>query len=70
MSDYEYESQMAQVNKVLYPGMETIFMMTEGQYSHLSSSFIKEILTFGGSGKEMIHPAVEKKLKEILRKKK
>ena len=45
-------------------------MMTEGKYSHISSSIIKEVLTFGGDGKGMIHPLVEKKLKEKLRIKK
>lgn len=68
MSDYEYESQMAMVNKSLYPEIETIFMMTEGKYSHLSSTFIKEILIFGGSTQGMIHPKVEKVLKEKLKK--
>ncbi|MDO8527060.1 MAG: pantetheine-phosphate adenylyltransferase [Deltaproteobacteria bacterium] len=63
MSDYEYESQMAMVNKVLHPKLETVFMMTEGKYSHLSSTFIREILTFGGSCKGMIDPMVEEKLK-------
>jgi len=67
MSDYEYESQMALVNKALYPSLETIFMMTEGKYSHLSSTFIREILTFGGSCKGMIHPQVEKLLKSKLK---
>lgn len=66
MSDYEYEFQMALANKTLSPDLEILFMMTEGQYSHLSSSIIKEILTFGGEGKGMIHPLVEKKLKEKL----
>lgn len=69
MSDYEYEFQMALANKTLAPDLETVFMMTEGDYSHLSSSIIKEIITFGGEGKGMIHPIVEKKLKEKLRKK-
>ena len=64
MSDYEYESQMALVNKALHPEMETIFMVTEGKYSHLRSTFIREILASGGSCKGMIHPGVEKKLKE------
>ncbi|MDZ4224382.1 MAG: pantetheine-phosphate adenylyltransferase, partial [bacterium] len=67
MSDYEYESQMALVNKALYPELETVFMMTEGKYSHLRSTFIREILLFGGSCKGMIHPLVEKKLKEKLK---
>lgn len=68
MSDYEYESQMALANKTLYPELEFIYLMTEGQYSHLSSSIIKEVLMFGGCGAGMIHPAVEKRLKEKLKK--
>lgn len=68
MSDYEYESQMALVNKALHPDIETVFMMTEGQYSHLSSTFIREILASGGSCKGMIHPLVEKVLKKKLEK--
>ncbi len=67
MSDYEYESQMALANKTLYPELEFIFMITEGKYSHLSSSIIKEVLTFGGAGAGMIHPIVEKKLREKLK---
>lgn len=68
MSDYEYESQMALANKALHPELETIFMMTEGKFSHLSSSFIREIITFGGNCKNMIHPLVEKLLKKKLSK--
>jgi pantetheine-phosphate adenylyltransferase len=66
MEDYEYESQMALANKTLDPEVEILYMMTEGKYAHLSSSIIKEIITFGGSGCGMIHPIVEKKLKEKL----
>lgn len=66
MSDYEYESQMALANKALHSDIETVFMMTEGQYSHLSSTFIREILASGGSCKGMIHPLVEKVLKKKL----
>lgn len=68
MSDYEYESQMALVNKALYPELETVFMMTEGKYSHLSSTFIREIIASGGSCEGMIHPLVEAVLKKKLRK--
>lgn len=68
MSDYEYEFQMALANKTLDPELEILFMMTEGKYSHLSSSIIKEVLTFGGDGKGMIHPVVEKKLQEKLKR--
>ena len=66
MEDYEYESQMALANKTLDPEVEILYMMTEGKYAHLSSSIIKEIITFGGSGCGMIHPIVEKRLKEKL----
>ncbi len=68
MGDYEYESQMALANKTLDPEIEILYMMTEGKYAHLSSSIIKEIISFGGSGCGMIHPVVEKRLKERLRK--
>ncbi|MFH1653975.1 MAG: pantetheine-phosphate adenylyltransferase [Pseudomonadota bacterium] len=66
MSDYEYESQMALANKTLAPEIETLYMMTEGHYAHLSSSIIKEIIICGGSTKGMIHPIVETRLKEKL----
>lgn len=66
MSDYEYESQMALVNKALSPKIETVFMMTEGQYSHIRSTFIREILAVGGSCKGMIHPLVETVIKRKL----
>jgi len=66
VSDFEYELQMALSNKTLYPEIETIFMVTEGAYSYISSSLIKEIITLGGSAKEMIPEIVEKKLKEKL----
>ncbi len=70
MGDYEYESQMALANKTLDPEVEILYMMTEGKYAHLSSSIIKEVVSFGGSGCGMIHPIVAKKLREKLSKKK
>ena len=66
VQDYEYEFQMALANKKLGPDIETAFIMAESEYSHLSSSLIKEILFLGGSGKGMVPPAVEKKLKAKL----
>ena len=68
VSDYEYELQMSLANRILNPDIETIFMMTEGRFSHISSSIIKEIIAFGGSGSGMIHPVVEKKLREKFKK--
>ncbi len=68
VQDYEYEFQMALANQKMAPDIETIFMMTESSYSHISSSIIKEVIYFGGSGKGMIPPLVEKKLKEKMKK--
>lgn len=64
--DYQYEFQMSLINKSLSPEMETLFMMTEGHLSHISSSMIKEVISLGGSVKDMVHPLVEAKLKEKL----
>jgi len=69
VADYEYELQMAFSNKSIYPDIETIFLMTESRYSHISSTLIKEIAHFKGPTKNMVHPIVEKmirkKIKEI-----
>ena len=66
IGDYEYEQQMSLANKSLEPSIETIFLMTEGRLSHISSSIIKEVIALGGSGRDMIHPVVEEKLKAKL----
>lgn len=70
ISDYEYELQMSLANRMLNPDIETIFMMTEGHLSHISSTIIKEVIALGGKGKLNIHPFVESKLKEKLRQNK
>ncbi len=62
MSDYEFEFQMALSNKHLDETVETVFMMTDGKYSHLSSSLIREIVALGGSTKGMIPKEIEKAL--------
>ncbi len=66
VSDYEYEFQMALANKRLYPAMETIFMMTDGAYSYLSSTIIKEIVRFGGSVDGMVPDPINDELKKKL----
>ncbi len=66
VTDYEYELQMSLANRIMYPDIETLFLMTEGRFSHISSSIIKEVISFGGSGKGMIHSFVEKKMREKL----
>ncbi len=49
VSDFEYEFQMALTNRTLSPNIETMFLMTNGKYSYLSSSIVKEIAKLGGS---------------------
>lgn len=69
VSDFEYELQMAISNKTLNPELETVFMVTDSQYTHISSSLIKEIVTLGGSAKHLVPELVETKLIEKLQKK-
>jgi pantetheine-phosphate adenylyltransferase len=66
VTDFEYEIQMATTNRTLNKHLETVFIMTEGQYSHLASSLIKEIVLLGGSVKGMVPPLVERELKKKL----
>jgi pantetheine-phosphate adenylyltransferase len=68
VTDFDYEFQMALANKSLDPEVEQVFMMTEGKYLYHSSSIIKEIVSLGGSVREMLPPIVEKRLAEKLRK--
>lgn len=68
VQDYEYEFQMALANKQLAPEIETVFMMTDSGLSHLSSSLVKEILSLGGSGKNLVPPLVEKLVHQKLKK--
>lgn len=69
VTDFEYEIQMATTNHTMKPKIETVFMMTEGRYSHLSSSLIKEIVKLGGSVKGMVPSMVEQELRKRLRPK-
>lgn len=48
-ADFEYEKKIAQVNRVLAPNIETIFILTNPQYAHVSSTTVREILNHGGN---------------------
>ena len=54
ISDFEYEFQMAHMNKKLAPDMDTIFMMTGERYSYISSNIVKEIAAFGGKIDDLV----------------
>ena len=58
ISDFEFEFQMALVNRKLNPEIETLFMMTNSKYSYLSSSIVKEIASLGGDIKDLVPPEV------------
>ncbi|HVZ61829.1 MAG TPA: pantetheine-phosphate adenylyltransferase [Terriglobales bacterium] len=62
VSDYEYELQMALMNRKLAPEIETVFMMPSEAYSYVSSRLVKEIVQLGGSVKGLIPELVEKRL--------
>jgi len=64
--DFEYELSLAQANRHLRPEVETIFMMTDPQFSYLSSSMIREIVSLGGSTKGMLPDFIEDLLKKRL----
>ncbi len=64
ISDYEYELQMAHVNRRLNTNIETVFMMPSEEYSFLTSSIIKEVASFGGSVRGLVPEIVEAALGE------
>ncbi len=63
ISDYEYELQMALMNRKLEPRLETVFMMPAEAYSYLSSRLVREIAGLGGSVQGLVPEMVEKKLR-------
>jgi len=66
LSDFEFEFEMALMNRRLDEGIETVFMMTNAEYSYLSSSIIREIASFGGSVEGLVPKIVEEYLKRKL----
>lgn len=66
ISDYEYELQMALMNRKLHPELETVFMMPAEQYSYLSSRLVREVAQLGGSVEGLVPEMVERRLKEKL----
>ncbi|HHT49991.1 MAG TPA: pantetheine-phosphate adenylyltransferase [Eubacteriaceae bacterium] len=62
VSDFEYEFQMALMNKKLSPKVETMFMMTSSKYSYISSSIIKEVATLNGCINGLVPKVVEEAL--------
>ncbi len=66
VSDFEYEFQLAGMNRRLSHGMETVFMMPAERYTYLSSSMVREVASLGGDVSEFVHPWVGAALRERL----
>jgi len=64
VSDFEYEFQLAGMNRNLYPEMETIFLTPSEQHMFISATLVREIAVLGGDVTEFVHPTVAKRLKE------
>ena len=66
LSDYEYELQMALMNRKLRPDLETVFMMPAEQYSYLSSRLVREVARLRGDIRGLVPEMVERRLREKL----
>ena len=64
VSDFEYEYQMALMNRHLSPGLETVFMVPSLDTTYISASLVREVARFGGEIGDLVHPAVAAALRE------
>jgi pantetheine-phosphate adenylyltransferase len=64
VSDFEYEFQLAGMNRNLYPEMETMFLTPSEQHMFISATLVREIASLGGDVSKFVDPYIEKKLKE------
>jgi pantetheine-phosphate adenylyltransferase len=62
VSDFEYEFQMAGMNRRLYPAVETLFLTPSEQYMFVSATIVREVARFGGDVSSFVHPAVATRL--------
>jgi len=67
VSDFEYELQMALMNRRLHSELETVFLMPAVDLTFLSSSLVREVASLGGDVSELVHPVVERALRERFR---
>ena len=64
VTDFEYELQLAQTNRELYKDLDTVFLLTNLQYSYLSSSAVKQVASYKGDIDKFVPPYVAKKIRE------
>ena len=63
ITDFDYEAQMAAMNRKLHPGVETVFLLPQADLQCISSTLVREIATLGGDVSQMVSPAVAAQLK-------
>ncbi|MDO4207850.1 MAG: pantetheine-phosphate adenylyltransferase [Lachnospiraceae bacterium] len=68
VTDFEYEFQMAQANRIIDRDVDTVFLTTSNAYSYISSSTVRELASFGGDISKFVTKSVEKKVKEKIKK--
>ncbi len=64
ITDFEYELQLSQTNRVIAPEVDTVFLTTNLKYSYLSSSIVKEIAEYHGDIRAFVHPEIAERIKE------
>ncbi|MGM0124347.1 pantetheine-phosphate adenylyltransferase [Enterococcus sp. AZ194] len=64
VKDYEYEKDIAQMNQHLSPDLETVFLLASPEYSHISSSILKEVIQFGGDVEKYLPPVINQAIVE------
>jgi len=64
ISDYEYELQLANTNRVLLPSVETLFLTPAVEFAYISSTMVREIATLGGDVGALVHPLVQRELRK------
>ncbi|HTJ83712.1 MAG TPA: hypothetical protein VL400_18460 [Polyangiaceae bacterium] len=64
VSDFEYEFQLAGMNRRLAPGVETLFLTPSDKYLFLSATIVREIAVLGGDISEFVHPATARRMKD------
>jgi pantetheine-phosphate adenylyltransferase len=66
VTDFEYEFQMLNMNRVLAPGLETVFLAPSEEYSYISSTLVRQIASYRGDVSSFVHPAVAEAIAEGL----
>ncbi len=67
LTDFDYEAQMAAMNRKLHPGVETVFLLPQAELQCISSTLVREIATLGGEVDKFVSPAIQARLMEKVR---